>query len=177
MSLTFGGLLIEMLYSFGIFRLTDPPGLQTILTCNAKEAFHPHPDVPIYTVSAPSWFDFELSAYVWCVLRMRIKGMYRCATWLWRLSTYVVVGSDRTALLAPALYAHVPLFCNRLHILGSYCHAACILYFIYITFHWRIFSIPRTFLLFCTDTVVRLYIAIPWITLDALNCSYYNGRK
>ncbi|KAH7908544.1 hypothetical protein BJ138DRAFT_1068611 [Hygrophoropsis aurantiaca] len=35
--------------NFGIFRLTDPPGLQTILNCNAKEAFHPHPEVPIYT--------------------------------------------------------------------------------------------------------------------------------
>ncbi|PBK61236.1 Mov34-domain-containing protein [Armillaria solidipes] len=35
--------------SFGIFRLTDPPGLQTILTCTAREAFHPHPDQPIYT--------------------------------------------------------------------------------------------------------------------------------
>ncbi|OBZ76162.1 AMSH-like protease sst2 [Grifola frondosa] len=27
--------------TFGIFRLTDPPGLQTILQCKAKEAFHP----------------------------------------------------------------------------------------------------------------------------------------
>ncbi|KAF9237134.1 hypothetical protein BU15DRAFT_76242 [Melanogaster broomeanus] len=35
--------------NFGIFRLTDPPGLETILACNAKEAFHPHPDLPIYT--------------------------------------------------------------------------------------------------------------------------------
>ncbi|KIJ64913.1 hypothetical protein HYDPIDRAFT_89553 [Hydnomerulius pinastri MD-312] len=35
--------------NFGIFRLTDPPGLQTILNCSAKEAFHPHPDLPIYT--------------------------------------------------------------------------------------------------------------------------------
>ncbi|KAJ7104711.1 hypothetical protein C8R44DRAFT_834523 [Mycena epipterygia] len=34
---------------FGIFRLTDPPGLQTVLQCTAKQAFHPHPDVPIYT--------------------------------------------------------------------------------------------------------------------------------
>ncbi|KAI0074332.1 Mov34-domain-containing protein [Panus rudis PR-1116 ss-1] len=34
---------------FGIFRLTDPEGLQTILQCNAKDAFHPHPEVPIYT--------------------------------------------------------------------------------------------------------------------------------
>ncbi|GAW07335.1 Mov34-domain-containing protein [Lentinula edodes] len=35
--------------NFGIFRLTDPPGLGLILACNAKEAFHPHPDAPIYT--------------------------------------------------------------------------------------------------------------------------------
>ena len=37
--------------NFGIFRLTDPPGLQTILDCNETNAFHPHPDLPIYTVS------------------------------------------------------------------------------------------------------------------------------
>ncbi|KAJ6540982.1 Mov34-domain-containing protein [Mycena vulgaris] len=36
--------------SFGIFRLTDPPGLQTVLKCTAKQAFHPYPDVPIYTI-------------------------------------------------------------------------------------------------------------------------------
>ena len=36
---------------YGIFRLTDPGGLQVILDCKAKEAFHPHPAVPIYTVS------------------------------------------------------------------------------------------------------------------------------
>ncbi|KAG5651947.1 hypothetical protein H0H81_006831 [Sphagnurus paluster] len=35
--------------NFGIFRLTDPPGLKTVLDCKAKEAFHPHPDLPIYT--------------------------------------------------------------------------------------------------------------------------------
>ncbi|KAF8909811.1 hypothetical protein CPB84DRAFT_1765566 [Gymnopilus junonius] len=35
--------------NFGIFRLTDPPGLSIILNCEAKEAFHPHPDEPIYT--------------------------------------------------------------------------------------------------------------------------------
>ncbi|PPQ79036.1 hypothetical protein CVT25_002345 [Psilocybe cyanescens] len=35
--------------NFGIFRLTDPPGLDIILSCKAKEAFHPHPDEPIYT--------------------------------------------------------------------------------------------------------------------------------
>ncbi|KAG6851603.1 hypothetical protein H0H87_000332, partial [Tephrocybe sp. NHM501043] len=35
--------------NFGIFRLTDPPGLDIVLKCDAKDAFHPHPDRPIYT--------------------------------------------------------------------------------------------------------------------------------
>ncbi|KAG8850105.1 hypothetical protein FRB91_009346 [Serendipita sp. 411] len=35
---------------FGIFRLTDPPGLDIVMNCRAKESFHPHPgDMAIYT--------------------------------------------------------------------------------------------------------------------------------
>ena len=35
--------------SFGIFRLTDPPGLEIITNCQHPSAFHPHPEnVPIY---------------------------------------------------------------------------------------------------------------------------------
>lgn len=41
--------LVLTMNSYGIFRLTDPLGLQTVLQCTAKAAFHPHPDVPIYT--------------------------------------------------------------------------------------------------------------------------------
>ncbi|GAA93429.1 uncharacterized protein L969DRAFT_52828 [Mixia osmundae IAM 14324] len=33
----------------GYFRLTDPPGLQTILHCRAKDLFHPHAALPLYT--------------------------------------------------------------------------------------------------------------------------------
>ncbi|KAN0109033.1 hypothetical protein V8E52_009667 [Russula decolorans] len=36
--------------NFGIFRLTDPLGLQTILQCTSLATFHPHPDRPMYTV-------------------------------------------------------------------------------------------------------------------------------
>lgn len=50
--------------SFGIFRLTDPPGLQTILDCRAKEAFHPHPDLPIYTVR-PFLFIYFSRIPIW----------------------------------------------------------------------------------------------------------------
>ncbi|KAI8975457.1 hypothetical protein BDF20DRAFT_914385 [Mycotypha africana] len=35
--------------NFGIFRLTDPPGLDIISNCKRQPAFHPHPDLPIYT--------------------------------------------------------------------------------------------------------------------------------
>ena len=47
-----------LLFSIGIFRLTDPSGLETILECKEKEAFHPHPDLPIYTVRLSCFFFF-----------------------------------------------------------------------------------------------------------------------
>lgn len=48
--------------TFGIFRLTDPGGLQVILDCTAKEAFHPHPEVPIYTVGRSVMFPTRRAA-------------------------------------------------------------------------------------------------------------------
>ncbi|GAA5853807.1 hypothetical protein JCM8547_007457 [Rhodosporidiobolus lusitaniae] len=35
--------------SVGVFRLTDPPGLGTIVHCNEQGTFHEHPDLPLYT--------------------------------------------------------------------------------------------------------------------------------
>jgi STAM-binding protein len=29
--------------NYGIFRLTDPPGMKIVSRCKAKQAFHPHP--------------------------------------------------------------------------------------------------------------------------------------
>lgn len=43
--------LSKRLCSFGVFRLTDPPGMGIISECRAEGAFHPHADMPIYTVS------------------------------------------------------------------------------------------------------------------------------
>ncbi|KAL1921190.1 uncharacterized protein VTP21DRAFT_10906 [Calcarisporiella thermophila] len=34
---------------YGIFRLTDPPGMDVIMKCTDERLFHPHPDVAIYT--------------------------------------------------------------------------------------------------------------------------------
>ncbi|KAK4048287.1 hypothetical protein OIV83_004808 [Microbotryomycetes sp. JL201] len=41
--------------SVGIFRMTDPPGLETIVRCDVQGLFHPHPDLPIYTDVDPSF--------------------------------------------------------------------------------------------------------------------------
>jgi STAM-binding protein len=46
---------------FGIFRLTDPPGLDIILDCTAKEAFHPHIAAPIYTVRGLGFIRFLIT--------------------------------------------------------------------------------------------------------------------
>ncbi|KAI7864963.1 hypothetical protein BDF14DRAFT_1828917 [Spinellus fusiger] len=35
--------------NYGIFRLTDPPGLNVISTCRVEQSFHTHADLPIYT--------------------------------------------------------------------------------------------------------------------------------
>lgn len=53
-------ILLVINISFGIFRITDPPGLDVILNCAAKEAFHPHPDLAIYTVSRFFFVPFLL---------------------------------------------------------------------------------------------------------------------
>ncbi|GAA6022009.1 hypothetical protein JCM10207_002405 [Rhodosporidiobolus poonsookiae] len=33
----------------GVFRMTDPPGLGTIMRCTTTGTFHEHPDLPLYT--------------------------------------------------------------------------------------------------------------------------------
>ena len=40
-------ILIES--SYGVFRLTDPPGMQNVLNCKNPGIFHPHPENDTYT--------------------------------------------------------------------------------------------------------------------------------
>lgn len=50
-------------YSFGVFRLTDPPGLKTVLACRKPGLFHPHDVENIYT-SALQKKDEQLAGHV-----------------------------------------------------------------------------------------------------------------
>lgn len=48
--------LVALSFSVGVFRLTDPPGLETVMTCTERGAFHPHPrGIDIYTVGIPAF--------------------------------------------------------------------------------------------------------------------------
>jgi hypothetical protein len=71
--------------SFGIFRLTDPPGLQTILECRASDAFHPHPEVPIYTVGVLGIYlsrgDLEMTNLLFDRMPTRVTSRSRICHW------------------------------------------------------------------------------------------------
>jgi len=54
--------------NIGIFRLTDSPGLQTILDCQVTEAFHPHSERAIYT-------DADKGHVQICVLPLEIVDL------------------------------------------------------------------------------------------------------
>ncbi|KAI8878288.1 hypothetical protein K501DRAFT_326096 [Backusella circina FSU 941] len=56
--------------NFGVFRLTDPPGVDIISNCKATPAFHPHPDLPIYT-DAHRDGHVEISDYKFEILDLR----------------------------------------------------------------------------------------------------------
>ncbi|GAN08846.1 endosome-associated ubiquitin isopeptidase [Mucor ambiguus] len=58
--------------NFGIFRLTDPPGLDVISNCKKTPAFHPHPDLPIYT-GAEGGGHVRTADYEFTVLDLRDK--------------------------------------------------------------------------------------------------------
>ena len=53
---------------WGIFRLTDPPGMKSVLNCRKTGLFHPHEEANIYTdaqrpmghVVEPSGMDFQV---------------------------------------------------------------------------------------------------------------------
>lgn len=44
---------------WGVFRLTDPPGLKTVLGCTQKGLFHPHGEMDIYTDALRPGHVFE----------------------------------------------------------------------------------------------------------------------
>jgi hypothetical protein len=63
--------------SFGVFRLTDPPGVDIISNCKETPAFHPHPDLPIYTVS---FFSLSLSLSLSLFIENELNASIGCSS-------------------------------------------------------------------------------------------------
>jgi STAM-binding protein len=56
---------------WGIFRLTDPPGMQTVLKCQQTGLFHPHGEENVYTDALRPGHVFEASGMEFEVVDLR----------------------------------------------------------------------------------------------------------
>ncbi|KAF4635240.1 hypothetical protein G7Y89_g2848 [Cudoniella acicularis] len=59
--------------SWGVFRLTDPPGMQSVLNCRKTGLFHPHDESNIYTDALRPGHVFEAEGMEFEVIDMRPK--------------------------------------------------------------------------------------------------------
>lgn len=58
-------------YRWGVFRLTDPPGMKTVLNCHQPGLFHPHADGNIYTDALRPGHVFEAKGLEFDVVDLR----------------------------------------------------------------------------------------------------------
>ncbi|EER44556.1 STAM-binding protein-like protein [Histoplasma capsulatum var. duboisii H88] len=56
---------------WGVFRLTDPPGLKSVLACTQSGLFHPHPEPNIYTDALRPGHVFEAKGLAFEVVDLR----------------------------------------------------------------------------------------------------------
>jgi STAM-binding protein len=56
---------------WGVFRLTDPPGMQTVLNCRQTGLFHPHGEANIYTDALKPGHVYEASGLNFEVVDLR----------------------------------------------------------------------------------------------------------
>ncbi|KAE8386408.1 hypothetical protein BDV23DRAFT_142320 [Aspergillus alliaceus] len=59
---------------WGVFRLTDPPGLKTVLNCTQTGLFHPHPETNIYTEALRPGHVFEAKGLEFETVDLRPNG-------------------------------------------------------------------------------------------------------
>jgi hypothetical protein len=59
------------LIRWGVFRLTDPPGMQSVLKCQQTGLFHPHAELNIYTDALRPGHVFEAKGLEFEVVDLR----------------------------------------------------------------------------------------------------------
>ncbi|KFY27497.1 hypothetical protein V493_03453 [Pseudogymnoascus sp. VKM F-4281 (FW-2241)] len=57
--------------SWGVFRMTDPPGMKSVLNCRQTGLFHPHPETDIYTDAMRPGHVFETPGMEFKVVDLR----------------------------------------------------------------------------------------------------------
>ncbi|KAI9743196.1 MAG: hypothetical protein M1818_003040 [Claussenomyces sp. TS43310] len=57
--------------SWGVFRLTDPPGMKSVLNCRQTGLFHPHPESNIYTDALRPGHVFEAKGLEFQIVDLR----------------------------------------------------------------------------------------------------------
>ncbi|KFX88214.1 hypothetical protein O988_09118 [Pseudogymnoascus sp. VKM F-3808] len=57
--------------SWGVFRMTDPPGMKSVLNCRQTGLFHPHPETEIYTDAMRPGHVFETPGLEFKVVDLR----------------------------------------------------------------------------------------------------------
>lgn len=58
-------------HSWGVFRMTDPPGMKSVLNCRQTGLFHPHPESDIYTDAMRPGHVFESPGLEFKVVDLR----------------------------------------------------------------------------------------------------------
>ena len=61
-------------YSWGVFRLTDPPGMGAIKRCTQPGIFHPHAEQYLYTGTLRPGHVFEAKGLEFELVDLRPKG-------------------------------------------------------------------------------------------------------
>ena len=56
---------------WGVFRLTDPPGMKTVLNCTQTGLFHPHVESNIYTDALRPGHVFEAKGLEFDIVDLR----------------------------------------------------------------------------------------------------------
>ena len=71
LSCTRGAHADGVLYRWGVFRLTDPPGIKAVLDCRKPGLFHPHDETHLYTDALRPGHVFEAAGLDFAVVDLR----------------------------------------------------------------------------------------------------------
>lgn len=67
-------IIADEICRWGVFRLTDPPGMQAVRACQKPGIFHPHEESNIYTDALRPGHVFEAEGLEFTIVDLRQKN-------------------------------------------------------------------------------------------------------